>query len=118
MLGTIQEEMSYDSYTQEIHLTPRGWIEGTASYNKEPVSRPSDAVETWRKKVEQSSGYTTEDIQWDLVWESETVGTEELAALHAKFPHPKIADDERIARISKVNSDLRNWKRRRKRVND
>jgi hypothetical protein len=75
-------------------------------------------VETWLKTVEQSSGFDTEDIDWSCVWKSDTVTPEELTALKAKFPHPRIADEERVARHAKVNSDLRNWKRRRKAARD
>jgi hypothetical protein len=108
----------YDRYTLEMHLTPSGWVEGTASYGDKPIDRPADAVETWLKKVEQSSGFDTEDIDWCLVWKTEVVKAEELTALSTRFPHPEIADRERVARQAKVNADLRNWKRRRKAIGD
>src|ERR1700690_3365779 len=108
----------YDRYSIEMHLTPGGWVEGTASYGDRPIERPADAVETWLKKVEQSSGFDTEVIDWSLPWKSEAVKAEELSALQTKFPHPRIADQERVARHAKVNGDLRNWKRRRKGARD
>src|SRR5258708_1608468 len=108
----------YDRYTIEMHLTLGGWVEGTASYGDKPIDRPADAVETWLKKVEQSSGFETEDIDWSLVWKSETVNAEELTALKTKFPHPRIADQERVARHAKINADLRNSKRRRRDARD
>lgn len=108
----------HDRYTIEVHLTPRGWIDGAASYDTKPTDRPTDAVETWLKKVEQSSGFATEDIDWSLVWKSETVKDEELTALNNKFPHPRIADEERVARHAKVNADLRRRKRRGKAPRD
>ena len=115
MNDKIKKEMSYDEYTLEMHLTrSRGWVDGTASYNDETVSRPFDAVETWLKTVEQSSGFVPADTQWELIWKSDAISGEELAALHAKFPHPRIALSEAAARHRKLNSDLRNWKTRRK----
>jgi hypothetical protein len=47
-----------------------------------------------------------------------TVSSEELATLNEKFPHPQKADEERIARTQKVDSDICNWKRRRKSPKD
>jgi hypothetical protein len=105
--------MSYDSYTLELHLTPRGWEHGTASYGNEPVARPADAVETWLKTSEQSSGYAPPINDWQPVWTSDAVSAEELAALRSKFPHPQIADQEREDRELRLNSQLRTWKRLR-----
>ncbi len=97
--------MSYDRHTEEHHLTPAGWVTGP---------RPSDAVETWLKKTEQSSGYSEEEIDWQQTWVSDTATQVERAELNTKFQHPSVADEERLARIRKVNSQLRKWKQKKK----
>jgi hypothetical protein len=104
--------MAYDRYTQEHHLTRSGWIVGTINGELKP--RPTDAVETWVKKAEQSSGYSEEESDWHQVWALEACSPEELSVLRAKFPHPSIADNERNSRLRKVNSELRNWKRKKR----
>jgi hypothetical protein len=101
--------MSFDRYTQEHHLTPSGWIGGNASYVRDKKPRPADAVETWLEKVDHSSPYAMQDIDWDLVWFSPTVSPEERAALNAKFEHPKVEADEINSRLWKPQ------KRRRRR---
>jgi|HubBroStandDraft_1064217.scaffolds.fasta_scaffold422614_2 hypothetical protein len=94
-----------DSHSMEVHLTPGGYERG--------VARPSDAVETWLRESEQSSGYAPPMVDWRLVWTSNAVSAGELAVLRAKFPHPQIADQEREERELRLNSELRTWKRRR-----
>jgi hypothetical protein len=106
--------MSYDYYKQEVHLTPGGWVYGTASYNKgEVIARPSDAVQTWLKTLDQSSGYGPPIETWDLTWQSDAVSPEELDNLKSKFPHPRIAGEERIQSELKQNAQFRSWKARK-----
>ena len=55
--------MAYDRYEVEHHLTPAGWVTGTVtdSGNQETiVEPPTDRVETWLYKMEQSSGWSRE----------------------------------------------------------
>lgn len=107
--------MAYDRSSQEHHLTRAGWVMGTI--NGELKTRPSDAVETWVQKAVQSSAYEEEVSDWRQVWVSEACSPEELAELRAKFPHPRIADDERNAGLRKLNSELRTWKKKGKGAN-
>ena len=83
--------MAYDRYSIEYHLTPRGWIEGTTTYfgtvDRE-VALPADRVETWLKDVEQSSGWSPEDVSWSRTWRDPTKTDDEIKALRAKFPAP------------------------------
>jgi hypothetical protein len=59
--------MSYDRYERVYHLTPNGWVLGKFYFyatadEKEPA--PKDRVLTLVKEVEQSSGYSPEEISW------------------------------------------------------
>jgi|SRR5580704_3196160 hypothetical protein len=98
--------MSYDSYTREYHLTRSGWVPGTASYDTDKVERPVDTVETWLQKVQHSSPYALQDIDWERLWVSDTVSSEERASLNSKFAHPRIAADE---------ASRRSWQPKKKR---
>lgn len=59
--------MSYDRYERVYHLTPNGWAVGTFYFygkaDKETPA-PKDRVLTVVKEVEQSSGFSPEDISW------------------------------------------------------
>ncbi len=80
--------MSYDRYEREYHLTPTGWLLGTFSfYGKadDAVARPPDAVLTMVKEVEQSSGYSPEDISWREQWRSPNIAPNEIDRLRQKF---------------------------------
>ena len=56
--------MSYDDWTREYQLTPRGWINGTYRHHDgirgAEVTRPDDAVETWEEHGDQHSGWSRE----------------------------------------------------------
>lgn len=82
--------MSYDSYTHDHHLTPRGWIAGTFHYTgkEEETPPPADRVETWREHVTQPSEWSREDATWECVWESPDRSREEREELRKKFPPP------------------------------
>ena len=65
--------MAYDRYEVEHHLTPAGWVTGTVtdSGNQETIIEPpTDRVETWLYKMEQSSGWSRECPHWDLIWKA------------------------------------------------
>jgi hypothetical protein len=51
------------------------------------VDPPADRVDTWKRKVYQSSAYSPEENSWYMIWFSPDVTTEERKALHDKFPH-------------------------------
>jgi hypothetical protein len=52
--------MAFDQWTQEHHLTPKGWVKGTRTYfgdlEGKVVPRPLDTVETWIQESYQRSG--------------------------------------------------------------
>jgi len=80
--------MSYDRYEREYHLTPTGWKLGNFSfYGKvdEPVDAPADRVLTMVKEVEQSSGYSPEDVSWREEWRSADVSRTEVNHLLWQF---------------------------------
>jgi hypothetical protein len=65
--------MSVDRYDREYHLTPVGWQVGTFYYYgkaKTVVPPPPDRVLTMVKEVEQSSGWSPEEISWREDWRS------------------------------------------------
>jgi hypothetical protein len=79
--------MHDETYT-EYHLTPNGWIIGTASYDKEKTERPSGSVQIWERHMFQSSPFSPEDISWKMLWADPNVPQEQHDALKAKFPLP------------------------------
>ena len=83
--------MAVDRYSVEYHLTPRGWIEGTETFfgkTQKELSPPEDRVETWLKEVEQSSGYSPESVDWNVIWSDPTKTKDEIAKLRSSFPAP------------------------------
>lgn len=83
--------MAYDRYSIEWHLTPGGWVRGTETYfgkSEKEIPPPSDRVETWLIEVEQSSGYSTEDVDWKTIWSSPDRTPLEIAAIRSAFPPP------------------------------
>jgi hypothetical protein len=69
---TEGELMSYNDWTREYHLTPRGWINGTSTHRDSvrgaEVARPDDAVETWEEHGDQHSGWSREMRASRLIW--------------------------------------------------
>jgi hypothetical protein len=83
--------MAYDRYSIEWHLTPNGWVKGTETYfgkAEREVLPPSVRVETWLIEVEQSSGYSPEDVDWKPIWTSADSTPEEISTLRSSFPPP------------------------------
>jgi hypothetical protein len=81
--------MAVDRYSVEYHLTPRGWMRGTETFfskTEKEVAPQDDRVETWLKEVEQTSGYSPEDVDWTLIWSDPTKTKEEIAKLRSSFP--------------------------------
>lgn len=78
--------MSYDRYQRIYHLTPNGWVLGKfyfyATADKDEPA-PQDRVLTLVKEVEQSSGYSPEDISWREDFRSPD--EKEIARLLGKF---------------------------------
>jgi hypothetical protein len=84
--------MSADRYEREYHLTPNGWVLGTFYFYgkaKEKVAPPSDRVLTIVKEVEQSCGFSSEEISWREEWRSKKIEASQIARLLKKFGvHP------------------------------
>jgi len=83
--------MAYDRYSIEWHLTPHGWVRGTETYFgrvEREVTQPEDRLETWLVEVEQSSGYSPEDVDWKIVWSTPDKTPSELAVIRSSFPPP------------------------------
>jgi hypothetical protein len=87
-----EEAMSYDSWDQEYHLTPKGWVDGTYKYYGEAqggeVARPSDAVETWNEHGSQASGWSSEYRTHSMIWHEPAMTEADRKALRSKFPSP------------------------------
>jgi hypothetical protein len=83
--------MSIDRTETEYHLTQNGWVAGTfSSYGQKrgQVDPPPDRVESWLRKMEQSSGYAPGISEWVLVWESPDVPLDSRKELRSKYPFP------------------------------
>src|SRR5207253_233607 len=55
--------MADDDWDQEYHLTPRGWMTGSAKHYGRvghEAPRPPDAVETWEQHTSEASGWSRE----------------------------------------------------------
>ncbi|MGD0288487.1 MAG: hypothetical protein ABSC63_02370 [Candidatus Binataceae bacterium] len=74
--------MSYDSSDDFYHLTPDGWL----TKNEEPF--PRDRVETWERRMRQSSGWSREDVWWQCVWVEPNTDRAIRDKLREKYPVP------------------------------
>jgi hypothetical protein len=80
--------MSADRYEQEYHLTPGGWELGTFflyGVAKKKVAPPSNRVLTIVKEVEQSCGFSAEEISWREDWRSTKFDTKQINSLLKRF---------------------------------
>ncbi len=78
--------MSYEKESQEYHLTPNGWTQG--SYNStsgfhDPIPIPEDRVLTIVCAVERDYGDSPPEYSVTIKWQSDDVST--IANLKAKF---------------------------------
>jgi len=85
--------MVYDRYEVEYHLTPGEWLTGTVKdfgdkEKENVVEPPSDRVETWLYKMEQSSEWSPEDIGWYLIWIHPSLAPADRVALRHPFLPP------------------------------
>jgi hypothetical protein len=67
--------MAWDDSKAKLHLTPKGWTTG---------KRPDDAVETWSRSTQQTSGWSKEYVDWSCTWASPSATRAERDALRAK----------------------------------
>lgn len=83
--------MSADDFAEEFHLTPSGWMRGTTRfYGKitKKVSPPKDRVQTWNRHAVQSSAFSSEEVDWKILWSDESVSEASVARLLKKYPRP------------------------------
>jgi len=100
--------MSQDQTTQEYHLTPSGWVPGTFSVysaTQEEVSPPVDRVETWLEKVDDSSGWAPQSVDWELVWVAPGVTLETRTELNQKYPKPMLEPRKTLRKKRKKLAD-------------
>jgi hypothetical protein len=75
--------MSYDSSDDFYHLTPNGWVD-----QNDDKLIPADRVETWHRRMRQSSGWSKEDVSWTCVWAHSSMSRVERDQLREKYPIP------------------------------
>lgn len=82
--------MSVDDWSQEHHLTPHGWVNGTYKYYREgtTIPRPPEAVETWLEHCTQRSQWSREHYTHTKLWRDKDLSEEKRQELLKKFPPP------------------------------
>ncbi len=71
--------MAWDSYDDEYHLTPSGWI---LAYG-----RPFDALESWTLSVRQPYGWARATRSWTQKWVKPGAKPNMRAAIHLRNAH-------------------------------
>jgi hypothetical protein len=79
-----------DDHKIEYHLTPNGWITGSAYYfnklqGKEVQALPN-TVETWIQHTTQDNIYSGEAIEWYRTFTSSSYTDKQKTEFHAQFP--------------------------------
>ncbi len=69
--------MAYDRDSTTLHLTPDGW-----SYDDD---RPANAVETWRRDVDQASGWSREYVDWTCEWANPDIPREKRDEIRNQY---------------------------------
>src|SRR5690349_18832048 len=79
--------MAWDEFTEEYHLTPEGWREGTfkASGSPKSVEPPPGRVLTMRKRQRDASPYSPPDVEWTEIWRSTEVTENSIQTLLEMF---------------------------------
>ena len=90
------KEMAVDREEREYHLTPNGWVKGTAKgmfAGTITGSVPEDRVLTLVWKMVQKSRHEPESRWVEEAWRG-SISDEKLTELRAKFPPPFDPKDE------------------------
>lgn len=78
--------------SQELHLTPRGWVSGTSKDQGEVrgkvVDRPADAIETWMEEMVIAYPQCADVYAWTLIWFDPSVSVAERREVRQRFPKP------------------------------
>lgn len=78
--------------SQEFHLTPRGWVSGTArdqgAVLGTSVDRPGDAIETWVEEMVIAYPHCADVYGWTLIWFDPSVSAAERREIRQRFPKP------------------------------
>ena len=92
--------MAFDQWTEEQHLTPDGWVKGTSTHfgkvTSGEVTRPADAVETWKEDAYQKSGWGREEASHRCIWYDSSKSEAERDRLRALFPSPFMPYSRRV----------------------
>lgn len=94
--------MAYDRSVDLFHLTPGGWVtrfdvpEGASlgkilsgeNHDPEDSDPPHDRVETWLRRMSESSDSSGERVSWSCSWISPTHSPEDRAELHTRHGRP------------------------------
>jgi hypothetical protein len=81
--------MSAIHETFEYHLTPRGWVDGTAQLdlgNEEVVSPPEDRVATFEEDRYVGDVHSQIKVTWEQTWRAQDVDLEPLYAKFGRYP--------------------------------
>ena len=85
--------MSADKFETEYHLTPNGWVSGTAYFYgkaEKKIAPPADRVLTVIELLEQSSRFSPTEQSTSEKWRSPDVSDAELVDLQKRFPFPAL----------------------------
>lgn len=82
----------YDTSETLYHLTHSGWKisrDVTAGLVQQDEPAPSDRVETWERRMKQSSGWSREVVTWRCVWFDPNVPRAKRDLLRKRYPIPE-----------------------------
>jgi hypothetical protein len=83
--------MSADKYEEDYHLTPDGWIIGSArlySNETKTVPRPHNAALTMIREQITACGIDPADVSWVEVWRSQKISAKRIESLLIKHGNP------------------------------
>lgn len=86
--------MSASNEWEEWHLTPQGWMAGTAKtdFNRTDVIPPENRVATFCYTEHLSSAFSKMESTWEKAWGTNDAEIEELLEKFGKFPTEHISN--------------------------
>jgi hypothetical protein len=85
--------MADDHYQTEYHLTPSGWVIGTARFfghvQGKELPRPPDCVATFEHEIYQRSRWSGEERRWKRIWKAGHVDEAQIEILLRTYLPPK-----------------------------